>query len=133
MAATAFSPVSAEERQRAVRVLRQTLMEGNGWTKVYAAESLLALDLLSNVASVFQQELESHTTDGEYRIGIWSVLYRATYDDGQREQWINFRPFSKETKAKRRLPPRLSANSDIRRAARLPWPWKRRQGMGPAH
>ncbi len=72
--------VTPELREKAVRTLREVLANEERWVKVHAAEFLLELDYPEGVEAAFVEELEANGEEPEYRIGIWRVLAKATYD-----------------------------------------------------
>lgn len=74
-------------RERSLNVLRDAMASGENWPRVHAAECLLTLDYPQGVREQFEKELTAHGSEPRYRIGIWRVLARASYDPRQREQW----------------------------------------------
>lgn len=74
-------------RERALAVLRSTLATGENWPKVHAAEFLLALGYPQGVREEFEKQRANHEGEPRYRIGIWRVLARASYDPQRREEW----------------------------------------------
>ncbi len=80
--------VTSELRDRAIRTMRDVLQREQRWVKVHAAEFLLALDYRTGVEEAFAEELQAHNSEPEYRIGIWRVLARATYDPQEKRRWI---------------------------------------------
>jgi len=81
--------MTAELRERAVRTMRDVLANEDRWVKVHAAEFLLALEYPEGVEEEFVKELERHEEKAEYRIGIWRVLAKATYDPPQKSRWVH--------------------------------------------
>ena len=81
--------VTPELREHAVETLRKALANEQRWIKVRAAEYLLALDYPQGVRKAFETELATFGEEPGYRIGIWLVLAKATYDRKAREQWID--------------------------------------------
>jgi len=81
--------VTPELRENAVEILRNALANEQHWNKVRAAEYLLALDYPQDVRKMFETELTTFGDEPGYRIGIWLVLAKATYDRKAREQWID--------------------------------------------
>jgi SSS family solute:Na+ symporter len=75
-------------RERAVGVLRRALDEESGWTKVHAAEYLLALDYPDGVQDVFERELARANDAPGYRVGVWKVLALASAQEEERDRWI---------------------------------------------
>ena len=88
-AADGATTVTAELREQAVRTMRDVLEREDRWVKVHAAEFLLALEYPDAVEETFVKELELHGTEPEYRIGIWRVLSKATYDPKERLRWVH--------------------------------------------
>ena len=80
--------VTSELRERSVEVLRDALANEQSWVKVKSAEYLLALDYPQGVRKTFETELVAFGNNPGYRIGIWLVLAKATYDRKTREVWI---------------------------------------------
>ncbi len=81
--------VTSELRERAVRTMRDVMAREERWVKVHAAEFLLALEYPDGVEEEFAKELEKHGKEPEYRIGIWRVLAKATYDPKERTRWVH--------------------------------------------
>ena len=79
--------VTPELREQAVGTLRDVLSSEERWVKVHAAEFLLELDYPEGVETAFQKELEANGEEPEYRIGIWRVLARASYDPKEQRRW----------------------------------------------
>lgn len=77
-----------ELRQRAVQTLRDALVEQESWVKVHAAEFLLRLSYPQGVREEFQQELELHGEQPQYRTGIWRVLAKASRTPAEREEYV---------------------------------------------
>ena len=80
--------VTDELRERAVKTLRDAMVNEPRWVKVHAAEHLLSLGYPQDVAVIFMQELELFGSEPEYRIGIWRVLARAAISPEEKESWI---------------------------------------------
>jgi len=80
--------VNAELRERAVEVMRDTLANEYQWVKVHAAEYLLSLQYSDGVRAAFEQELERHVEEPQYRIGIWRVLTRSSVAPTDRDRWL---------------------------------------------
>ena len=80
--------VTPELRDRCVEMLRIALANKECWAKVQSAEYLLALDYPHGVRETFEAELVAFGDEPEYRIGIWLVLAKATYNHNAREVWI---------------------------------------------
>ncbi len=76
-------------RRQAVAVLHDALNQEPLWVKVHAAEYLLALDYRSEVREIFEQEQVAHSDEPKYRIGIWRVLARESYDVARRDRFIS--------------------------------------------
>ena len=57
--------------------------------KVHAAEFLLELDYPAGVEDAFLKELETFGQEPEYRIGIWRVLARASYNPNEKRSWVS--------------------------------------------
>ncbi len=89
IAAEPASQVTPELRGQAVRVLRSVLENEERWVKVHAAEFLLELDYPDGVEQAFLDEFNTHGEEPEYRIGIWRVLAKATYDPKEKRRWIS--------------------------------------------
>jgi len=70
-----------------VALLRRTLHEEQGRSKVRAAEFLLALDYPDEVEKGFEAELARAGDEPEYRIGIWRVLACAASQEQERDRW----------------------------------------------
>lgn len=80
--------VDPDLREQAVGILQNTMRNEPRWSKVHAAEYLLALDYLDGVHEAFVNELAAHQQEPEYRIGIWRVLARVADSDTERSRWI---------------------------------------------
>ena len=80
--------VTPELREHCVEMLRDALENEEDWVKVQSAEYLLALDYPQGVHETFEAELVASGDEPGYRIGIWMVLAKATYDHKAREVWI---------------------------------------------
>ena len=85
---TASGAVDEPLRAQAVQVLRTSLDRESRWSKVHAAEALLATGNGDGVARVFENELAAHGAEKEYRIGIWRVLAQAASSEAQRAPWV---------------------------------------------
>ena len=85
-----FAADSASDpmRLRALEVLRHELYHADPWVRVHAAEELLQLSYPEGVAEVFRNELDSHGSLPQYRIGIRRVLARASVVPQQRQERI---------------------------------------------
>lgn len=81
--------VTLELREDAVRTLRDVLGSEQRWVKVHAAEFLLELDYPEGVEDAFLKELETNGKESEYRIGIWRVLAKASYDPNEKRSWVS--------------------------------------------
>lgn len=81
--------VTPELRENSIRTLRDVLEKEDRWVKVHAAEFLLELDYRDGVEATFLQELDRYGEEPEYRIGIWRVLAKATYDPKAKARWIS--------------------------------------------
>lgn len=81
--------VNSELRERAIREMCEVLQNDERWVKVHAAEFLLALDYPAGVEEAFTKELEAYGAEPEYRIGIWRVLAKATFDPKEKSEWIS--------------------------------------------
>ena len=78
--------VTPELRQQAVGIVRDVLEHEHLWVKVHAAEYLLWLDCPGGVKETFTKELELHSDEPQYRIGIWRVLGRAAPNEHEQEK-----------------------------------------------
>ncbi len=78
-----------KRRQQCLTTLRQALRDEQRWVKVHAAEYLLWLDYPEGVRETFQQELQAHDREPEYRIGIWRVLAQAERDPRRATPWMD--------------------------------------------
>ena len=81
--------VTPELRKHAVETLHNALANEQHWVKVRSAEYLLALDYPQGVREPFEAKLVAFGDEPGYRIGIWLVLAKATYDTKAREVWID--------------------------------------------
>ncbi len=75
--------------EKAINELQHALHTQNGWVKVHAAEYLLALSYPAGIYDTFSAERINHATTPQYRIGIWRTLARASFNQQQRQQWID--------------------------------------------
>jgi len=82
-------PVSDSLRKSIIHILKNNLNTQSQWTKVHAAEYLIALGHRQDVKEIFLDEQEKHSTDSPYRIGIWRVLAQAAGTDTERNAWID--------------------------------------------
>lgn len=73
---------------RALETLRTSLKQQQGFAKVHAAESLVALSLGEEVADIFRQELKIHGEELQYRTGIWRTLAQAAKDSTEASEFI---------------------------------------------
>lgn len=80
--------VSDGLRNQATAELRETLAAQPRFVKVHAAEALLQLGYPQDVTQQFQDELERHGEEPEYRIGVWRVLARAEANAEEKAKWI---------------------------------------------
>ena len=81
------SEACRELRPKAVEALRRVLDQEQRWIKVHAAEFLLALDYPQGVKEAFLNERTAHESEPKYRIGIWRVLARTSFDEKHSAQW----------------------------------------------
>ncbi len=81
--------VTSVVREQAVDMLRSLLETQQRWVKVHAAEFLLELDYPDGVEEDFVEQLKTHGDEPEYRIGIWRVLSKATYDAREKRRWVS--------------------------------------------
>lgn len=96
LTATDASFVRAEEssvdprlRERSASTIRRVFDKEQRWVKVHAAEYLLALDYSEGVKEAFIEELKSHGSEPQYRIGVWRVLAQAAGDECKQAEWID--------------------------------------------
>lgn len=87
-AAAGGEVISAESREQAVSILRNTLAQEQRWIKVHAAEFLLNLSYPQRVYETFQEERQAFESEPKYRIGIWRVLAQSAADPLERQQWV---------------------------------------------
>jgi len=78
--ATPVAPGS--RREQLVRLLEQEMLANGGWVRVHAAEALLDHGYGRAVAESFLPEAD--TAALPYRIGVWRVLARAAWTEGDR-------------------------------------------------
>src|SRR5439155_13224818 len=86
--ASSPSPVDDGLRQRVSQLLHAALDGEQQWTKVHAAEALLAAGDTQSVKTAFDRELPLKGNERPYRIGIWRVLAQAARNDEARDGWI---------------------------------------------
>ena len=86
--ASSPSPVDDGLRQRVSQLLHAALDGEQQWTKVHAAEALLAAGDTQSVKAAFDRELPLKGNERPYRIGIWRVLAQAARNDEARDGWI---------------------------------------------
>jgi len=86
--APAPSPVDEGVRQRASQLLRTAFEREQQWTRVHAAEALLAAGDSDGVRAAFERELAVKSNERPYRIGIWRVLAQAARSADAREGWV---------------------------------------------
>ena len=86
VAVAAGPAVTPDLREQAVRTLRDVLDSEERWVKVHAAEFLLELDYPDGIKQTFLEQLELHGEEPEYRIGIWRVLAKASYDPKEKRR-----------------------------------------------
>jgi len=89
VAADPVAKVTPDLRDNSIRTLRDVLEREDRWVKVHAAEFLLELDYPDRVEETFLRELDRNGEEPEYRIGIWRVLAKATYDPKAKARWIS--------------------------------------------
>ncbi len=80
--------LGAVEPGKAARAtLWKIVREESAWTKVHAAEVLLAAGEREPIADTFRREQELHGQEKNYRVGIWRVMAQAC--PGERPLWWN--------------------------------------------
>lgn len=82
------APVDPAVAAKALALVQRALETEQRWTKVHAAEALLAIGRRGDVARAFERELAQHGGEPEYRIGIWRVLAQAADGRSARDRWI---------------------------------------------
>ncbi len=73
---------------RALGELRRALRDEPKWTKVHAAEALLALSYRQGVLDIFEQEQIQHGEEPQYRIGVWRILAQAEDNRARRAEYV---------------------------------------------
>lgn len=88
LAGSTAAVVDAAVAAKALALVQRALESEQRWTKVHAAEALLAVGRPGEVARAFEGELARHGGEPQYRIGIWRVLAQAAGDQTGRQRWI---------------------------------------------
>ena len=81
--------LTPELRDRSVAAIRQVFDREHRFVKVHAAEYLLWLGYAQGVEKAFQQELQAHGGEPQYRIGIWRVLARCDARGIEQSAWTD--------------------------------------------
>ena len=71
---------------KALALVQRALETEQRWTKVHAAEALLAVGRRGDAARAFERELAQHVGEPQYRIGIRRVLAQAAGDQRVRQR-----------------------------------------------
>jgi hypothetical protein len=88
LAAPLAGAVDAALRARALAVSTAVLASGERWTKVHAAEAVIAAGDPAAARRAFERELEAHRSEPQYRVGIWRVLAQAAPTDAVRDGYV---------------------------------------------
>lgn len=77
----------AEQRQRLIEVLRQSMQRETGWVRIHAADALIVHGYLDEVAHAFAEEADNRQS--ATRIGVWRVMAGSARDPQSRHQFID--------------------------------------------
>src|SRR4051812_2540692 len=88
LAAPAPAAVDAALRGKALGIVASVLASGERWTKVHAAEALIAAGDRDAARRAFEGELAAHGSEPQYRIGIWRVLAQSARTEVERDRFV---------------------------------------------